>query len=364
MTDKAVAGTATVAAPVTLTISDMFTLMQYENSLVVISMNGPQLKTVLERAYRNYYYYKYIPLYGGYSYYTTCMIDINAGGEIVYNDLGAAVLPNGHNVNALRINGVPVDFTNATKFYNVSTVNYLAAGSCNFNDAGVTLWPLNQIVSDTQYYVRDAVIDYIGYMGTVSPKIENRLKFYGTTFSDAPSNQWAWQWIEVLAKNGITAGCGNNNYCPGQLVTRAQMAVFLLRAKHGASYVPPAAQGIFTDVPTTYWAAPWIEEMAIEGITSGCSVSPKRFCPETIITRDQMAIFLLRAKHDAVYFPPPAQGIFQDVPLNNWAVEWIEELALEGITSGCSVTPKLYCPADQVARDQMAVLLVRTFNLK
>jgi len=364
MTDKAVAGTATVAAPVTLKISDMFTLMQYENSLVVISMNGPQLKTVLERAYRNYYYYKYIPLYGGYSYYTTCMIDINAGGEIVYNDLGAAVLPNGHNVNALRINGVPVDFTNATKFYNVSTVNYLAAGSCNFNDAGVTLWPLNQIVSDTQYYVRDAVIDYIGYMGTVSPKIENRLKFYGTTFSDAPSNQWAWQWIEVLAKNGITAGCGNNNYCPDQLVTRAQMAVFLLRAKHGASYVPPAAQGIFTDVPTTYWAAPWIEEMAIEGITSGCSVSPKRFCPETIITRDQMAIFLLRAKHDAVYFPPLAQGIFQDVPLNNWAVEWIEELALEGITSGCSVTPKLYCPADQVARDQMAVLLVRTFNLK
>ena len=60
-----------------------------------------------------------------------------------------------------------VDFTDAATYYRVSTVNYLAAGSCNFNDGGVSLWPLNQIVNDTQYYVRDAVIDYITAMGTV-----------------------------------------------------------------------------------------------------------------------------------------------------------------------------------------------------
>ncbi len=76
---------------------------------------------------------------------------------------------------SLKINGEPVDFTDATKYYNVSTVNYLAAGSCNFNDGGVSLWPLDQIVNDTQYYVRDAVIDYITAKGTVSPAIEGRL---------------------------------------------------------------------------------------------------------------------------------------------------------------------------------------------
>jgi hypothetical protein len=70
-----------------------------------------------------------------------------------------------------------VDFTNASKYYNVSTVNYLAAGSCNFNNSGVSLWPLTQIVHDTQYYVRDAVIDYVTAMGTVSPAIEGRLVF-------------------------------------------------------------------------------------------------------------------------------------------------------------------------------------------
>jgi 2',3'-cyclic-nucleotide 2'-phosphodiesterase (5'-nucleotidase family) len=171
---------ASLAAPAAMKVSDMFTLMPYENSLVVLEMNGPQLKAVLERAYRNYYYYKYVPGYGGYSYYTTCMIDTNFGNQIVYNDLYPA-LPNGNNVVSLVIGGKEIDFTDAATSYHVSTVNYLAAGSCNFNDSGVSLWPLNQIVNDTQYYVRDAVIDYATAMGTVSPAIEGRLNFINDT---------------------------------------------------------------------------------------------------------------------------------------------------------------------------------------
>ncbi len=172
--------TATPATPAQMKISDMFTLMPYENSLVVLNMNGPQLKAVLERAYRNYYYYKYVAGYGGYSYYTTCMLDTNFGNQITYNDLSPA-LPSGNNVVSLVIGGVPVDFSDASTYYNVSTVNYLAAGSCNFNDGGVTLWPLSQIVADTQYYVRDAVIDYVTAEGTVSPEVEGRLAFITDT---------------------------------------------------------------------------------------------------------------------------------------------------------------------------------------
>jgi 2',3'-cyclic-nucleotide 2'-phosphodiesterase (5'-nucleotidase family) len=172
--------TATVGSPATVKVSDMFTLMPYENSLVVISMNGPQLKAVLERAYRNYYYYKYVPGYGGYSYYTTCMLDTNFGNQIKYNDL-YPTLPNGNNVVSLTIGGNEVDFSDAATYYKVSTVNYLAAGSCNFNDGGVSLWPLSQIVNDTQYYVRDAVIHYIAAMGTISPAIEGRLAFITDT---------------------------------------------------------------------------------------------------------------------------------------------------------------------------------------
>jgi uncharacterized repeat protein (TIGR01451 family) len=59
----------------------------------------------------------------------------------------------------------------------VSTVNYLAAGACQYNDLGVTLWPLNQIVADTQLYVRDVVIDYIKAHTPVSPAPEGRIRF-------------------------------------------------------------------------------------------------------------------------------------------------------------------------------------------
>lgn len=141
------------------------------------------------------------------------------------------------------------------------------------------------------------------------------------------------------------------------------MAVFLLRGKHGASYMPPPATGVFQDVPVDYWSAAWIEHLAEEGITSGCNVSPKQYCPATPVTRDQMAVFLLRAKHGSDYVPPSATGVFQDVPQDYWAAAWIEQLAAEGITSGCSVTPMLYCPTTSVTRDQMAVFLVKNFDL-
>jgi hypothetical protein len=48
-------------------------------------------------------------------------------------------------------------------------------------------------------------------------------------FLDVPTNHWAAAWIERLAAEGITAGCGGGNYCPGTPVTRDQMAVFLLK---------------------------------------------------------------------------------------------------------------------------------------
>jgi 2',3'-cyclic-nucleotide 2'-phosphodiesterase (5'-nucleotidase family) len=203
MTNRRIAPAATSASPVILKVSDMFQLMPYENSLVVMEMNGPQLKAVLERAYRNYYYYKYVPGYGGYSYYTTCMLDIDAIGKITYYDNPPeAYDPNQSYVISLQLNGDEVDFNDASKYYKVSTVNYLAAGSCNFNDGGVSLWPLNQIVNDTQYYVRDAVINYVTAMGKVSPSIEGRLRF--TTDNDSPVITVITPQPDLAYQDGVT----------------------------------------------------------------------------------------------------------------------------------------------------------------
>jgi len=70
------------------------------------------------------------------------------------------------------------------------------------------------------------------------------------------------------------------------------MAVFLLRSEHGLSYLPASATGIFSDVPVSYWAADWIEQLSREAITSGCGVGI--YCPDSPVTRAQMAVFLVR----------------------------------------------------------------------
>jgi len=179
-------------------------------------------------------------------------------------------------------------------------------------------------------------------------------------FADVPPDYWAFSFIETLARAGITAGCGGGNYCPLGLVTRAQMAVFLERGMNGSSFVPPAATGnVFVDIGAGDFAANFIEQLAADGITAGCGNNS--YCPDAQVTRDQMAVFLLRAKHGAGYNPPAATGVFTDVPPGRFAAAWIEQLAAEGITAGCGGGN--YCPDAPVNRDQMAVFLVRTFDL-
>jgi hypothetical protein len=186
-----------------------------------------------------------------------------------------------------------------------------------------------------------------------------------TTFGDVPASYWAYDFIERLYSAGITGGCSTNPlmYCPEQTVTRAQMAVFLLRGIHGSAYTPPAVGGStgFGDVPTDYWAAAFIKQLAAEGITTGCGNG--NYCPEHPVTRAQMAVFLLRSEHGAAYTPPGvgAGTGFGDVPPDYWAATWIKQLVAEAITSGCGSGN--YCPEDPVTRAQMAVFLVRTFNL-
>jgi hypothetical protein len=183
---------------------------------------------------------------------------------------------------------------------------------------------------------------------------------------DVLPGYWAFDAIEILFETGITNGCSPTSYCPEADVTRAQMAKFLELSMHyPAAFTPPAvgASTGFADVPVAHWAAAWIKQLFADGVTNGCGTSPLIYCPENAVTRAQMAVFLLRAEHGAYYTPPVALGIFADVPSSNWAAAWIEQLYAEGITTGCSLAPLSYCPAAPVTRAEMAVFLVRTFDL-
>jgi hypothetical protein len=183
----------------------------------------------------------------------------------------------------------------------------------------------------------------------------------GRSFTDVPPAHWAYRFVETIFHRSVTSGCGVGSYCPTTSLSRAEMAVFLLMAEHGPTYVPPASTGsVFSDVPVDHWAGDFIEALAAEGITSGCGVNT--YCPESPITRAQMAVFLLVAKHGTAWVPPAPTGtVFSDVPADHWAGAYIEALASEGITGGCG--EGIYCPDSPVTRAEMAVFLTSTFDL-
>ena len=182
-------------------------------------------------------------------------------------------------------------------------------------------------------------------------------------FTDVPQIDIFHDFVEKLIRNGVTAGCGGGAYCRNNPITRAQMAVFLLKAFLGAGYTPPPCTGtVFADVPCTGGIFdPWIEDLAGRSITSGCGGG--NYCPNTAVTRAQMAPFLLKTLLGTAYAPPACTGaVFTDVPCTGGPFDpWIEDLAGRNITAGCGGGN--YCLGAPNTRGQMAVFLVKTFNL-
>ncbi|MFP5288765.1 MAG: S-layer homology domain-containing protein, partial [Thermoanaerobaculia bacterium] len=157
----------------------------------------------------------------------------------------------------------------------------------------------------------------------------------GAIFSDVPFDHWARPYIEGIFRVGVTTGCGNARYCPDGQVSRSEMAVFLLRAIHGSDYTPPAATGgVFSDVPAGFWAAPWIEELAEEGYTAGCG-GGRYCPEQSVSRAEMAVFLLRAEHGLAFTPPPASGTVFGDVPASFWAASWIERLAAEGITTGC-----------------------------
>jgi hypothetical protein len=179
-------------------------------------------------------------------------------------------------------------------------------------------------------------------------------------FNDEPLAGSFAGYVASLVANEITVGVGGGNYGFTQNIKRQAMAVFIMKAKHGICYTPPACTGVFLDVPCSSTFAPWIEAMAAEGITGGCGGG--NFCPLNPVRRDQMAVFLLKGEHGSSYVPPACTGIFADVPCPGTFTNWIEQLEVENITGGCGGSN--YCPSSNNTRGQMAVFIVKTFNLQ
>ncbi len=103
--------------------------------------------------------------------------------------------------------------------------------------------------------------------------------------------------INALKHHGIAEGCATDplRFCPNGTVTRGQMSKFIVTGygqQGNKAIAPIAGAGPFLD-DAGHFSEPYNNAMADGGITSGCAAD--RYCPFTNVTREQMAIFMMRA---------------------------------------------------------------------
>jgi hypothetical protein len=158
--------------------------------------------------------------------------------------------------------------------------------------------------------------------------------------------------IDWLAEANITRGCNppqNHRFCPGDRVTRGEMAVFLVRAFD----LPDTATDYFDDDEGRFYEAS-ANRLRAAGLTVGCGT--RRYCGEDQIGRDEMAAMVARALGLPVsgtdFFTDDEGSVFENA---------INKIAAAGITLGCNPpTNTRYCPANPVKRGEMAAFIKRS----
>lgn len=161
-------------------------------------------------------------------------------------------------------------------------------------------------------------------------------------------------YIEAIADDGITSGCGGSTYCPTDAVTRGEMAAFIRRARS----LPASSTDWFNDDDGSRFEGD-INALADAEITRGCG-DGGGFCPGDALTRGEMAAFLRRAldlpASSTDHFGDDDSDVFQDD---------INALASAGITKGCNPPDNSrFCPDDRVTRGEMASFLGRALGLQ
>ena len=185
---------------------------------------------------------------------------------------------------------------------------------------GAQTWVQRTTISSMHFGQPDYWYAFAGDPGT---KKDGTGSFYGGYFSDIWTSGFRDD-IVWLAASGVTSGCSAGMFCPRATVTREQMASFLVRGL----VLPATATDFFVDDDESGHEAD-INRLAASGITGGCAEG--RFCPRTTVTREQMASFLVRG----LGLPATATDFFADDDGSAHEAD-INRLAASGITGGCA----------------------------
>ncbi|HIW31157.1 MAG TPA: InlB B-repeat-containing protein [Candidatus Paenibacillus intestinavium] len=198
---------------------------------------------------------------------------------------------------------------------------------------------------------------------TVTVTLEHLGKYavleYTKSFADVPSNHWVARTLEVLAAKHIINGTSDTHFTPNGQTTRAEFTALLVRVlglTNAASTVP------FDDVQSSQWYA---QEVAIAyeaGLVSG--VSEHTFDPNAKITREQMAVLLVRAyeyKNSVIAATgQETAGLKDGSTISSWAVEEVNKAIAAGLLQGKG--NGIFDSASDANRAETAQAILNLFN--
>lgn len=148
---------------------------------------------------------------------------------------------------------------------------------------------------------------------------------YSNTFSDVAKSHWAANYIGYMQQFGIITGYADGSFRPDASVTRAEFAAI-------ASRFERLTEGTksFSDVPSSHWAAKYINFAATRGWVNG--YADGTFRPNNSITRAEVAAVtcrLLERNADQSYIRSHLSELraFTDVSESHWAYWYTMEAA-------------------------------------
>ena len=148
---------------------------------------------------------------------------------------------------------------------------------------------------------------------------------YSNTFSDVAKSHWAANYIGYMQQFGIITGYADGSFRPDASVTRAEFAAI-------ASRFERLTEGTksFSDVPSSHWAAKYINFAATRGWVNG--YADGTFQPNNSITRAEVAAVtcrLLERNADQSYIRSHLSELraFTDVNESHWAYWYTMEAA-------------------------------------
>lgn len=162
---------------------------------------------------------------------------------------------------------------------------------------------------------------------------------------------WAQKEVGFLAEQKVVSGFSDGNFYPNNKVTRAQLAVMLVRAKG-----LPLRDGNagFGDVSSGYWAAKEITAAKKAGIISG--YADNTFLPEKQVSRQEIAAMIARAFE---FKAATGKVRFEDID-QVWGKKQIQQLADSGVIGGYQ--EGIFKPLNTASRAEIAAIIGRALD--